>query len=144
SAELAARMATALVNAMSTENELLQTAEYATTEAALEEQLAQVEAQIESLQAGISERVATEIGEATAEQEALLAEIEALQTEVFALEQEVNALLAPQLSPEQEARLTAARAELASAVLEHSLVRTVYEAQVAEGPGARDEATEEE
>ena len=72
SAELAARMATALVNAMSTENELLQTAEYATTEAALEEQLAQVEAQIESLQAGISERVATEIGEATAEQEALL------------------------------------------------------------------------
>ena len=144
SAELAARMATALVNAMSTENELLQTAEYATTEAALEEQLAQVEAQIESLQAGISERVATEIGEATAEQEALLAEIEALQTEVFALEQEVNALLAPQLSPEQQARLTAARAELASAVLEHSLVRTVYEAQVAEGPGARDEATEEE
>lgn len=144
SAELAARMATALVNAMSTENELLQTAEYATTEAALEEQLAQVEAQIESLQAGISERVATEIGESTAEQEALLAEIEGLQTEVFALEQEVNALLAPQLSPEQQARLTAARAELSSAVLEHSLVRTVYDAQVAQGPGARDEATEEE
>src|SRR5690606_3394001 len=41
-------------------------------------------------------------------------------------------------------RLTAARAELSSAVLEHSLVRTVYDAQVAQGPGARDEATEEE
>jgi polysaccharide biosynthesis transport protein len=140
----AATIANTLVQVLAEENEALQTGEFARMETALEAQIAQVQAQIDGLQADIDTRKAETVLISTAEQEELAARMDSLQREAALLQQEIDELVAPRLTPEEDAELKAARAEQADLQVQLAVAQSVYEARVAAQPDLRDAGAEAE
>jgi polysaccharide biosynthesis transport protein len=142
--EQAATIANTLVRVLVEENEALQATEFASTEAALEAQIAQVQERMDALQASIEARKETVVADSTAQQEELAARMDTLQRESAQLQQEIDALELPQLAPGEQAELVAARAEQAQLQLQLLVEQSAYEARLAAEPTTRDAATEAE